>query len=421
VRTAFARMTRGRPGAAHLGLPLDVQRDVSVSAEDLWAVAEDGEFPSHRTAPDPSTIDSAARALLSARNPLIICGGGPITAGAMDALRRVAEALGCPVATTISGKGSIGESHPLAVGVVGANGGTPATREIVEGSDLVVFLGCRAGSVTTEKWRFPPRDARIVHIDVDPAVIGTNYAAEVALVGDARLALEALERAIGAGGERREASSALARVAAAREKKFAQFRALAESVDGPIRPERLVADLQAAAPADCILVADPGTPCPYFSAYWSLPEAGRSFISNRAHGALGYAMSAAAGAYFARPDRKCIAVMGDGSFGFTCGEMETLLRHKIPLTMVVVSNATFGWIKAGQRTSFGGRYFSVDFSRTDHARVAEAFGVKAWRVEDPRKLRSTLSAAIAHDGPALVDVITQPLHEAHAPVSEWIV
>ena len=182
-----------------------------------------------------------------------------------------------------------------------------------------------------------------------------------------------------------------------------------------------MADLRAVAPDDCILVADPGTPCPYFSAYWTLPHAGRIFLSNRAHGALGYALSAGAGAHFARPAAKCIAVMGDGSFGFTCGEMETLLRYRVPLTMVVVSNATFGWIKAGQHTGFGRRYFSVDFSRTDHARVAEAFGVKAWRVEEPAKLRAALAAAIAHDGPSLVDVITQPLHEAQAPVSEWVV
>jgi acetolactate synthase-1/2/3 large subunit len=305
--------------------------------------------------------------------------------------------------------------------VVGANGGTVATREIVEAADLVLFIGCRAGSVTTEKWRFPPRGTRIVHIDVDPTVIGVNYVAEVALLGDARLALAALAQTIETTRGPRGRQEASQRVAAAREKKFAAFRALAQADDGPIRPERLVADLQAAAPDDCILIADPGTPCPYFSAYWSLSRSGRTFISNRAHGALGYAMSAAAGAYFARPQSKCIAVMGDGSFGFTCGEMETLLRHKVPLTMIVVSNATFGWIKAGQRTGFGSRYFSVDFSRTDHARVAEAFGVKAWRVEDPRQLRAALGAALEHGGPSLVDVVTQPLHEAQAPVSEWIV
>ena len=421
VRTAFTRMTTGRPGAAHIGLPLDVQRDVAVVAEDVWADVACGRFPSQRAGPDPSVVEKAAEALLSARSPLVICGGGVITAGATAELARLAEALDCPVATTISGKGAIAESHPLALGVVGANGGTMATREVVEAADLVLFIGCRAGSVTTEKWRFPPRSARIVHIDVDPRVLGVNYVPEVAVLADARLGLAALVRTIEGARTPREKRAAAQRVAAAREKKFAAFRALSQSDDGLIRPERLVADLRAAAPDDAVLVADPGTPCPYFSAYWPVSRAGRTFISNRAHGALGYAMSAAAGAHFARPASKCIAVMGDGSFGFTCGEMETLVRYKVPLTMVVVSNATFGWIKAGQRTGFGGRYFSVDFSRTDHARVAEAFGVKAWRVEDPRALRATLGAALAHSGPALVDVVTQPLHEAQAPVSEWVV
>jgi len=113
-------------------------------------------------------------------------------------------------------------------------------------------------------------------------------------------------------------------------------------------------------------------------------------------------------------------VMGDGSFGFTAGELETIVRLQVPITMVVFSNSVYGWIKAGQRTGFSERYFSVDFSRTDHARVAEAFGVKAWRVEDPAELKGTLAKAIETAGPTLVDVIAQPLNEAKAPVSEWV-
>jgi acetolactate synthase-1/2/3 large subunit len=112
--------------------------------------------------------------------------------------------------------------------------------------------------------------------------------------------------------------------------------------------------------------------------------------------------------------------MGDGSFGFTAGELETIVRLGVPITMMVFSNAVFGWIKAGQKAGFGERYFSVDFNRTDHAKVAEAFGVKAWTVADPNDLDNTLKAALAHDGPSLIDVIAQPLNEARAPVSEWI-
>jgi acetolactate synthase-1/2/3 large subunit len=112
--------------------------------------------------------------------------------------------------------------------------------------------------------------------------------------------------------------------------------------------------------------------------------------------------------------------MGDGSFGFTAGELETVVRKNMPITFVVFSNSVFGWIKAGQKAGFGERYYSVDFSRTDHAAVAEAFGVKAWRVEDPGDLRKVLARAVEHGGPSLVDIISQPLQDARAPVSEWV-
>ena len=341
-----------------------------------------------------------------------------MTAGGEVALLGLAEAIGAPVATTISGKGSIAETHDLAVGVIGSNGGTPETRAVVEAADLVVFVGCRAGSVTTERWRFPrPGAARIVHIDVDPRVLGANYPTEVAVAGDAKLALEALAEALdGASPGRIDPAFLRAQKA----KKFEAFDALAKSDETPIRPERLVAALQDALPADSVVVADPGTPCPYLSAYLVLEKPGRGFLSNRAHGALGYAMPAAIGAQFARPDAKCVAVMGDGSFAFTSGEMETVVRLGLPIAFVVVSNSSFGWIKAGQKTGYGGRYHAVDFSQTDHARIAEAYGLRAWSVSEPAALAPALAAAIAHDGPSLVDVVCQPLHEARAPVSEWV-
>jgi acetolactate synthase I/II/III large subunit len=126
------------------------------------------------------------------------------------------------------------------------------------------------------------------------------------------------------------------------------------------------------------------------------------------------------GAHVARPKVKTVAVMGDGSFGMCVGELETAVRLKLPITFVVISNAVYGWIKAGQKTGYDKRYFSVDFGVTDHAKVAEAFGVKSWRVFEPAKLGSTLKTALAHDGPTLVDIVCQPLHEARAPVSEWV-
>ena len=117
---------------------------------------------------------------------------------------------------------------------------------------------------------------------------------------------------------------------------------------------------------------------------------------------------------------KTVAVMGDGSFGMCAGELETAVRLKLPITFVVISNAVYGWIKAGQKTGYGGRYFSVDFGVTDHAKVAEAFGVRSFRVLNPNELKNSFEKAIAYDGPTLVDIVCQPLHEANAPVSEWV-
>ena len=420
VRTAFQRMTTGKPGSAHLGFPFDVQRG-EVDASQLWADAALGQAPAYRVAPAEADVERMAALLRAAKQPLLVCGGGPIIAGASDEVQRLAELLAAPVATSVSGQGIIADTHPLALGVVGSNGGTPQTREVLMAADAVVFIGCRAGSVTTERGRFPaPGSCKILHIDVDPDVIGVNYATDAALVGDAKLALAALCEAIGAGASEEARSAARQTVAAAKQAKFDIFREYAYIRDGLIRPETVIDALQQLTPPEAVIVADPGTPCPYFSGYFEHQQAGRYFVTNRAHGALGYALPGVVGAQFARPNAKCIAVMGDGSFGFACGEMETIVRYQLPVALLVISNAVFGWIKAGQKSGFEQRYFSVDFGRTDHARVAEAFGLKAWRVEDPAQLSDVIRQALATDGPTLVDVICQPLHEAHAPVSEWI-
>jgi len=418
VRTAFRKMTTGRPGSAHLALPIDVQRG-SANADDIWADPAHSHYPAFPVGPDPVQIDAALSAIMSATFPVIICGGGIVLAGGETEFRTFVDALDIAVATTISGQGSIAETHPNCVGVVGSNGGVPATRDLVAQADLVVFIGCRAGSVTTELWRVPAKGTRIVHIDCDPEVITASYQTEVGVVSDARLALSGLNAAIAEHAEIKPFGGA-EKVAIAKQKKWSVYQPFADSNDTPIKPERTIAALRAVLDDDTIIVGDPGTPCPYISAYYEIRTTGRSLFSNRAHGALGYSLSAAMGAHLGAPDKKIVALMGDGSFGFTCGELETVVRKRMPITFVVFSNAVFGWIKAGQKSSFDERYFSVDFNRTDHAAVAQAFGVKAWTVDDPNDLIPILKKAVANEGPTLVDIISQPLNEANAPVSEWI-
>ena len=419
MRAAFRAMTTGRPGSAHLGLPYDIQYD-DVDPADIWADRKLGHYPSYPQAPEPGAAEAALDAILSARRPLIVCGGGVVIAGAMEALDRFASRLDIPVATSISGQGSLAETNPVCVGVVGSNGGTDETWEAMTSADLVIFMGCRAGSTTTARWEAPHPGSRIVHFDSDPMVLGANYQAEVAVLGDLRLALDQLNAALDA----REDASARFRGAEIasdiRRRKFEAFMRHAEANETPLRPERVVATLQKILPETATLVSDPGTTCPYFSAYFTLPRPGRHFITNRAHGALGYSLSASLGAWYGRPESKVVALMGDGSFGFTAGELETICRARAPITFVVMSNSAYGWIKASQKADKGARYYNVDFGRTDHAAVAAAYGVKSWRVERPEDLERVLREAVETDGPTLVDVIAQPLEEAAAPVRRWM-
>ena len=419
VRNAFRIMTTGRPGSAHLGFPIDVQR-APVDPDAIWADPNHGSFPAYPAGPDPKQIENALEAILSASFPIMICGGGILLAGGEAEFLRFVELLDIAVATTISGQGTISETHPNCIGVVGSNGGVPETREIVEKADLVVFIGCRAGSVTTELWRHPKKSTRIVHIDSDSAVISASYDTEIAVVSDARLAVTAMNNILVSNSLKPKPFGGAEAVSVNKKLKWQAFQTLACSNEKPIKPERFVSTLRKVLDDDAIIVADPGTPCPYLSAYYEIRKSGRTVLSNRAHGALGYSLSAAMGAYIGRPDKKIISVMGDGSFGFTCGELETVIRMQMPITFIVISNAEYGWIKAGQKSSFQSRYFAVEFSRTDHAAVAQAFGIKSYTVEDPESLESTLLAAINHSGPTLIDIISQPLHEAAAPVSEWI-
>ena len=419
VRTAFRKMTTGRPGSAHLGLPIDVQKG-EVNPNQIWADVNHASYPAYPQGPDPIALDAAISSILSSNFPIIICGGGVVLAEATKEFKKFVEFLDIVVATTVSGQGSIPETHPNCVGVVGSNGGVLATREIVNKADLVIFIGCRAGSVTTELWKVPDKNKRILHIDSDPEVISASYKTEVGIVSDANLALKGLNNILKKRSNKLTSFNGAINAEQVKKKKWKAFNNLAKSLDQPIKPEFTIATLRSVLDNDAIVVADPGTPCPYVSAFFEIRTDGRTLFSNRAHGALGYAMSAAMGAWVGRPDKQIVSLMGDGSFAFTCGELETVVRKKMPITFIVFSNSSFGWIKAGQKTAFNKRYYSVDFNRTDHAAVAAAFGIKSWKVEDPRKLKNILKIAVESNEPTLIDIISQPLHEANAPVSEWI-
>ena len=414
IRKAFRVSSTGRPGATHLCFPIDVQKS-EIDPSDIWSQKDFSTFPAWPTRSNKEKIKDFVKIIEQSSKPLIICGGAILFSKAEKIFKELVEKYNIAVASTISGKGSLEDDHQNYLGVVGSNGAVLETREVVQNADLVIFIGCRAGSVTTEKWQYPNRNQKIIHIDNDPEVISANYKTELSIVSDAKLFLEDLQE-IGL----QKVFNGTEDIKKSKESKWKNFYNLAKSSSLPIKPERIVSDLNSVLPDDCYIVADAGTPCPYFSAFFKLKKSGKYFLTNRAHGALGYALPAAIGVQIGRPNNRVVSVMGDGSFGLAVGELETAVRLKLPIIFIVLSNSVYGWIKAGQKTSFEERYYSVDFTRTNHAEVAKAYGLDSFRVEKPEDIQKTVEKALSLNKPCLVDIISEPLQDAKAPVSEWI-
>jgi len=419
MRQAFRIATSGRPGAVQVTLPMDVLAD-EVDAPSLHAEEPCRSYPAYRTRPDPSAVERAAGLLLQARQPVIVAGGGVVTSGAWAELTALAEALGAPVGTSICGKGAIAEDHPLSLGVVGDNGARPYANALLRAADLILYVGCKTDSVTTEGWELPPltTDQTILHLDVDPTEIGRNYPTAVGLVGDARLGLADLLAAVRAR-RIQPRSNPLAALANEISTFWADFEARAAATTAPIKPQRVIQTLARLLPADSIVIADAGTPTPFTAAYLRSP-AGRRVIIPRGYGGLGYAIPGVIGAKLARPQATVVGLMGDGSFGMSAGELETVGRLGLPVTIVQFNNACFGWIKVSQELFQEGRCFGVDFSAgTDYAGIARGFGLRGVRVEKPQEVEPALQEALAADHPTFIDIVTESETTEIPPVAKW--
>jgi acetolactate synthase-1/2/3 large subunit len=420
VRKAFRVATGGRPGPVHLGIPKDVLEG-KVEAE-IRAETECSTYPSRRTHPDPTAVAKAADLLVRAGRPVMVVGGGAVVSQAWGEVAELAELIGFPVGTTLTGKGAVREDHPLSLGVVGDNGARPYANRVVEEADLVLFVGCKTGSVSTRRWRIPRPGTRIVQIDVDPTEVGKNFETEVGVVGDAKFALrDLIDRA----------KTVLKRRAIKNVSRVAEIRAFAKewldqvapkmrSESIPIKPQRVMKELRETLPKDSLVVADAGTGTSFGAAYLDNLQPGRSFICFRAHGGLGYAVPGAIGAKLAAPHRTVIGLSGDGGFAFSVGELETARRAKIPFTVIVFNNGSFGWIKTLQRLYYGERYMSVDFSDLDYAKVARSFGCRGIRVERPNEVREALKTAFSSGEPTIIDIVVEPLESELPPVQTWI-
>lgn len=190
--------------------------------------------------------------------------------------------------------------------------------------------------------------------------------------------------------------------------------------DVPLKPQRVVAELNKHLPADTIVISDAGTPTPYITCYLKLRGQGSRFIIPRSYGGLGYAIPAVVGAHFARPQSRLVGLFGDGSLGMSAGDLETISRLNIPAVLIHFNNGSFGWIKALQRLHCERKYFSVDFNANDPAKVAEGFGLESRRITTPEELVHGFDDAFAANHPMFLDIASEPEEENIPPVYTWM-
>lgn len=415
LRQAFRAATGPTPRPAHLDL-LGLQAEgieVPEIAADASVEPRHGAVPAYRAPPDPADLAAASAAIATAQRVAIVAGAGAMVSGAGDALLTLARQLAAPVATSLGARGIIDTRDPLSVGTAGSYGAPPA-NEIVHAADLVLVVGSLLGDQPTLDWRVPRTGARIVQIDADPAEIGRNYPNTLALPADPRTALLAL-----LAGPRAPRDGAFARWAAGRVAAWRTTMAPRFAADAvPILPDRLCAEITAALPRDAILVADTG-----YSGIWTATcvDLAPPQTYLRAAGSLGWAFPAAIGAKCACPDRAVLCFSGDGAIHYHLPELETARRLGLPLVLVINNNSGFGQglpnIRRLQGNCPGNAEEIIRFGPTDFARIAEAFGVRGIRVEDPAAIAPALAAALVHPGPVVVDVATDI--EARAP-EPWI-
>jgi acetolactate synthase-1/2/3 large subunit len=384
VDRAFLAMRSGRPGPVLLEVPVDVLR-----AE---ATLDPGPSPPTRppaSPPDPARIEALAQRVARWQRPLLLAGGGVITAGASAPLRELAERLGAPVFHTAMGKGAFPAAHPLHAGLPWHRATSdltamesffdPRWRE----ADGLLAIGCRFTQLTTGSWTLP-LPPEIAQIDVDPEEIGRHYPVATGVAADARAALEAL----------------LGALPAARREPWSQAR-----VHEPWRIPGvdLLGPMRRALPPETIVVADVTRLGYILMAEFPLAQP-RTFLHPAGYVAMGYGIPAALGARAAFPRRPIVAVAGDGCFLMSGMELATAVQERLPVVVVLINDHSLTLIKAIQQRRYSERYLGVDLHNPDFALFARAFGVRHWGVHDDAGFEIALREALACGETALVEV-----------------
>ena len=420
LNLAITAATSGRPGPAVLLLPKDV---LVMPARSAAGRSPLGTFPLDRCRPEASQLSQVAQLIADAERPIVIAGGGVHLSVAAAEVADLQERASLPVATTNMGKGSVSERHELSVGVVGnymgRNSATRYMRPLIEDADLVLLLGTRTNENGTDSWTLFPDGATFVHVDVDGAEVGRNYEA-IRLVSDVKLAVADLIQALESldlAKRTQDRHRVVSQIVAGREAHRREVAHLIGSESSPIRPERVMAELNSLLTEDTIVVADASYSTIWANNYLQARRVGQRFLTPRGLAGLGWGFPMALGAKAARPEAPVICIVGDGGFAHVWAELETAVRAKLPITLVLLNNSILGFQKHSELFQFGDYTTAIDFAPVDHAGIAESCGAKAFRIEQCSELRGAFEEALSSKAVTLVEVRTDP--DAYPPITLW--
>ena len=408
TRRAFELSLGGRPGPVHLNLP----ENINYAPIDFdWRPQLEGlaplEYPLTRPRPEARLVEQAVEMLRQARRPVCIAGGGVHLSGAAEELTCLAETLGIPVATSLSGKGAIPEDHPFCLSLCGRF--DRYANRFIQQADLILAVGTKLGELVTSRWSILPPGAPIIHLDLDPGEPGRNHPARLALVGDARSGLADLLDAWGAAprpySQRQEIMAAIAK---ARQEWQRSVRHLTHSSELPANPAAVIRAIQEFLPPCGLLVVDGGLATHWAGLFFEVTYPGRGFLPNRGQAAIGCGFPAALGAKLARPERTVVALVGDGGFCQGISELETAYREDLPVIVVVCNNSCLGYVKSLQHTVFDRRYKSADFTPLRFDRLARDFNCRGVRLESLAQLGDELREAQDSGQATVIDVLTLP-------------
>jgi len=356
--------------------------------------------------PGSETVSRAANAILNSRRPVLYVGGGIANSGADDSLRRFAELLRLPVTPTLMGLGGFPSAHPLTLGMLGMHGTYAANLAIAE-SDLLIAIGVRFDDRVTGKLATFAPQARVIHVDIDPANIGKNVAPDISIAADAHEALVALFSAVKARGEQQIQSSV-----ELREPWWDQIRhwqnqqplRFSGSFD-QIKPQNVIRELYQLTKGEAIITTDVGQHQMWAAQFYPFTRT-RQLITSGGLGTMGFGVPAAIGAQLAFRDRLVIAVVGDGGFQMTNQELATAIQYELPVKILIMNNGYLGMVRQWQEMFYDRTYSEVDLSvAPDFVKLAEAYGAGGFRATRPDELQDVLAAGLSHQGVAVIDIV----------------